>query len=65
MKKSLKTLLEGGVTFATGAILRLTTEGVDTPVITLTKVGVVLMFIGGALLLTGLAQTARNASLTS
>ncbi|MEU9603216.1 DUF5708 family protein [Streptomyces sp. NPDC048057] len=65
MKKSFKNLLEGGVAFAVGLVLNLFTDGVDTPVVTLTKVGVVLMFVGGALILTGLFQMVRGASLST
>jgi Family of unknown function (DUF5708) len=43
-----KQLLVGGGTFAVGLLLWLFTGGVETPVITLTKVGVVLMVLGAA-----------------
>ncbi|MEU5977154.1 DUF5708 family protein [Streptomyces sp. NPDC047315] len=65
MRKPYKNLLEGGVAFTVGLVLRLFTEGVDTPVVTLTKVGVVLMFVGGALILTGMFQMARSASVST
>ncbi|MFI7285494.1 DUF5708 family protein [Streptomyces anulatus] len=62
MKQASKNLLEGVITFAVGLALRLFTEGVETPVITLTKIGVVLMFVGGAFIVLGLFQSMRGAS---
>lgn len=60
MNKSTKNLLDGAATFAIGLVLRLFTEGVETPVVTLTKVGVVMMCVGGVLVVTGLYQRARG-----
>ncbi|MCK8676981.1 MULTISPECIES: DUF5708 family protein [Streptomyces] len=60
MGKAPRNLLEGVATFAAGLALRLFTEGVETPVVTLTKVGVVLMCVGGALVATGLFQAVRG-----
>ncbi|MGX2996244.1 DUF5708 family protein [Streptomyces sp. JNUCC 64] len=57
MAQASKNLSQGVVVFAIGLALRLFTEGVETPVVTLTKVGVVLMVIGGAMAVTGLFQT--------
>ncbi|MBT2897241.1 DUF5708 family protein [Streptomyces sp. McG3] len=62
MKKASKNLLEGVITFAVGVALRLFTEGVETPVITLTKVGVVLMVAGGVFIVLGLFQSMRGAN---
>jgi hypothetical protein len=55
-----KNLLEGVVTFVAGLVLWLFTGGVEVPVVTLTKVGVVMMCVGGVLVATGLYQAARN-----
>ncbi|MFG2641094.1 DUF5708 family protein [Streptomyces sp. NPDC048370] len=62
MKQASKKLLEGVVTFAVGLSLRLFTDGVETPVVTLTKVGVVLMCVGGVLAALGLFETMRKSS---
>ncbi|WP_052849269.1 DUF5708 family protein [Streptomyces avicenniae] len=59
MSSAGKNLVEGVLTFLAGLALRLFTEGVETPVVTLTSVGVVLMWVGGALILWGAAQAAR------
>ncbi|MEU1792586.1 DUF5708 family protein [Streptomyces sparsogenes] len=53
MSNALKQLLEGSVTLVVGLALWLFTGDVDLPVVTLTKVGVVMMFWGGAQLLYG------------
>ncbi|MFD0856594.1 DUF5708 family protein [Actinomadura adrarensis] len=55
-----KNLAEGVVTFVIGLVLRLFTGDVETPIITLTKVGVVLMVVGGVLVLIGLFQAVRG-----
>ncbi|MBQ0984033.1 hypothetical protein KBZ10_05740 [Streptomyces sp. F63] len=60
MASSTKNLAEGAVTFTVGLALWLFTGDVEIPVFTLTKVGVVLMAVGGALLLTGLFQSATR-----
>ncbi|MGW6568012.1 DUF5708 family protein [Streptomyces sp. NPDC054975] len=62
MKQASKNLLEGVVTFAVGLVLRLFTDGVETPVVTLTKVGVVLMWVGGVLVAWGLFQAVRGSN---
>jgi hypothetical protein len=54
-----KNLLEGAATLVTGLLLWLFAGDVELPFVTLTKVGVVMMCVGGALLLTGLFQAAR------
>ncbi|AXK33650.1 hypothetical protein DVA86_14300 [Streptomyces armeniacus] len=59
MNRPSRNLTEGSVTLLVGLALRLFTEGVETPVFTLTKVGAVLMVVGGVLLLTGLVQAVR------
>ncbi|MEU1669912.1 DUF5708 family protein [Streptomyces sparsogenes] len=53
MTNALKQLLEGGVTLVAGLALWLFTGDIELPVVTLTKVGVVMMFWGGAQLLYG------------
>jgi hypothetical protein len=60
MSQATKNLLEGAVTFAVGLVLWLFTGGVEVPVLTLTKVGVVLMCLGGALIAAGLYQSTRR-----
>ncbi|MDL5203839.1 DUF5708 family protein [Streptomyces sp. ALI-76-A] len=62
MNRPLRNLLEGAVTLVTGLLLWLFTGDVDVPVVTLTKVGVVMMWVGGALIATGLYQAARGSS---
>ncbi|MGW1670598.1 DUF5708 family protein [Streptomyces sp. NPDC002324] len=52
---------EGAGTFVIGLVLWLFTDGVEVPVVTLTKVGVVMMCVGGVLVATGLFQRARRA----
>jgi hypothetical protein len=60
MSQATRNLLEGAVTFVVGLVLWLFTGGVETPVITLTKVGAVMMCVGGALTATGLHQAVRR-----
>jgi hypothetical protein len=55
-----KNLLEGVVTLLAGLAVWLTTGGVEVPVVTLTKVGVVLMCVGGAQTAWGLYGAARR-----
>ncbi|MFD3502341.1 DUF5708 family protein [Streptomyces sp. NPDC058676] len=59
MSKAMKNLLEGVGTFGVGLVLWLFTGDVQTSVVTLTKVGVVMMCVGGALVLVGLVQALR------
>ncbi|WP_106396729.1 DUF5708 family protein [Actinocorallia populi] len=47
MNKDAKALLWGVVTFVIGLLLWRFTGDVETPVVTLTKLGVVLMVVGG------------------
>ncbi|MEV1010101.1 DUF5708 family protein [Streptomyces sp. NPDC049881] len=58
MNSAGRNLVEGVVTGLGGLALWQFTDGVDTPVVTLTKVGVVMMWVGGALVLWGAAQAA-------
>ncbi|AXE88666.1 MULTISPECIES: DUF5708 family protein [Streptomyces] len=60
MSKARGNLVEGAVTFVIGLGLWLFTGDVEIPVFTLTKVGVVLMCVGGVLAATGLWQGARR-----
>jgi hypothetical protein len=59
MSKARKNLLEGVGTFLVGLALWLFTEDVEVPVVTPTKVGVVMMCVGGAYVASGLYQAAR------
>ncbi|KUL25560.1 DUF5708 family protein [Streptomyces regalis] len=60
MSQASKNLLEGIVTFLIGLPLWLFTADVDVPVVTLTKVGLVMMCGGGALVLVGLYRRVRE-----
>jgi hypothetical protein len=60
MSTASKNLLEGLVTFLAGLPLWLFAEDVQVPVVTLTKVGLVMMCVGGALAATGLFQAVRR-----
>jgi hypothetical protein len=60
MSQASKKLLEGILTFLAGLPLWLFTEDVDVPVVTLTKVGLVMMCVGAALVLVGLSQRLRE-----
>lgn len=62
MSQSSKNLLEGAATFLVGLPLWLFTEDLDVPVVTLTKVGLVLMCVGGALVALGLFQRSREST---
>jgi uncharacterized membrane protein YiaA len=58
--KARANLVEGIVTFVIGLGLWLFTGDVEVPVVTLTKVGVVMMCVGGVLVAAGLWQGARH-----
>lgn len=58
--KARANLVEGIVTFVIGLGLWLFTGDVEVPVVTLTKVGVVMMCVGGVLVGAGLWQGARH-----
>ncbi|WP_086565279.1 DUF5708 family protein [Streptomyces africanus] len=60
MSKARGNLLEGAVTFVIGLGLWRFTGDVEVPVVTLTKVGVVMMCVGGVLVAAGLWQGARS-----
>ena len=60
MSQASRNLLEGAGTFLVGLPLWLFTEDVDVPVVPLTKVGLVMMCVGGAMVLTGLYQRRRE-----
>jgi hypothetical protein len=60
VNRASKNLLEGVVTLLAGVALWLVTGDVEVPVITLTKVGVVLMCVGGAQTAWGLYGAARR-----
>ncbi|MGW0845590.1 DUF5708 family protein [Streptomyces sp. NPDC002787] len=58
--KSTRNLAEGAGTFVIGLVLWLFADGVEVPVVTLTKVGVVMMCVGAVLVAAGLYQRARG-----
>ncbi|WP_128380212.1 DUF5708 family protein [Streptomyces cavernae] len=60
MSRARKNLLEGTVTLAIGLVLWMFTGGVEVPVVTLTKAGVVLMCVGGLQVTVGAYQTVRT-----
>ncbi|NGN67183.1 hypothetical protein G5C51_25150 [Streptomyces sp. A7024] len=60
MTPAKKNLMEGAITIVVGLCLWLFTDGVEIPVFTLTKVGLVLMVVGGAVAATGLFQAMRG-----
>ncbi|GAB2858142.1 DUF5708 family protein [Streptomyces deserti] len=62
MSRGARHLGEGSATFVIGLVLWLFTEDVEVPVVTLTKVGIVMMCAGGAQVLWGLYRSARTAS---
>lgn len=62
MASASKNIVEGSVIAGIGVVLRLFTEDVHIPVFTLTKVGVVLIAVGGIQLLYGGYQAFRGRS---
>ncbi|WP_338783175.1 DUF5708 family protein [Streptomyces sp. DG1A-41] len=60
MSKARGNLVEGAFTFVIGLGLLLFTGDVEFPVFTLTKVGIVMMCVGGVLVAAGLWQEARS-----
>ncbi|MEU0217678.1 DUF5708 family protein [Streptomyces sp. NPDC006265] len=60
MSKARGNLVEGVVTFVIGLGLWLFTGDVEVPVVALTKVGIVMMCVGGALVASGLWRAARG-----
>ncbi|CAL9578174.1 MULTISPECIES: DUF5708 family protein [Streptomyces] len=60
MSKAKQYATEGVITFLIGLALWRFTGDVDVPVVTLTKVGVVLMVVGGVLSANGLWHAARG-----
>ncbi|WP_298563103.1 DUF5708 family protein [Streptomyces luteogriseus] len=60
MSRARGNLMEGVVTFAAGLGLWLFAGDVEVPLVTLTKVGMVMMCVGGALVAAGLWQAARR-----
>ena len=61
MRADFKGLVGGGVTFVVGLLLWSFTGDVETPVVTLTKVGVVLMVVGGLEAAYGLYRSVAGA----
>ncbi|MCX3292025.1 DUF5708 family protein [Streptomyces sp. NEAU-H22] len=60
MSKARGSLVEGVVTIVIGLGLWLFTGDVEVPVVTLTKVGIVMMCVGGVLVASGLWRAARG-----
>ncbi|XVU30344.1 DUF5708 family protein [Actinoplanes sp. CA-054009] len=60
MSPTVKIMLSGAATFVVGLLLWLFTGDVETPVITLTKFGAVLMVFGALEFLWGLYQAVRS-----
>ncbi|MFE0425310.1 DUF5708 family protein [Streptomyces sp. NPDC058953] len=60
MRPARRNLTDGTVTALAGLALMLFTDGVEVPVVTLTKVGVVMMAIGAAGVLVGLVQSRKS-----
>ncbi|WP_306325314.1 DUF5708 family protein [Streptomyces venezuelae] len=60
MTPASKSLTEGAICAVAGTALFLFTEDVEIPVFTLTKVGAVLMVVGGLQLLYGTYQAIRT-----
>jgi hypothetical protein len=60
MKRASRNLLEGAATLVAGLGLWLFAGGVDLPVVTPAKVGVVMACVGGAEVLLGLCRAARG-----
>ncbi|MET9916018.1 DUF5708 family protein [Streptomyces sp. NPDC059605] len=58
MNPTMKALVGGGVTFVVGLVLWQFTGEIETPVVTLTKLGVVLMALGVLEVLYGLYKGA-------
>ncbi|CAL9422079.1 hypothetical protein SUDANB6_01872 [Streptomyces sp. enrichment culture] len=59
MTRASGNIAEGAVTAVTGLVLWLFTGEVEVPVVTLAKVGLVLMCVGGGRLLWGLGRSVR------
>ncbi|MEU4980884.1 DUF5708 family protein [Streptomyces sp. NPDC021969] len=62
MSRASKHLLEGAVTLLAGLALWLFTGDVEVPVVTLTKVGIVLMCVGGVQTAWGLTGAVRRSA---
>lgn len=65
MRSASKNMIEGIVFFVVGLGLRLFAEDVEIAFFTLSKVGVVLMFVGGATLAYGIFQQVRGSAKSS
>ncbi|WP_107654662.1 DUF5708 family protein [Nocardia suismassiliense] len=64
MNSGFKAVLMGGITLVIGFVLWQFTGDVETPVVTLTKLGIVLMVLGGLEVLYGLFKSVGGKSLT-
>ncbi|MFF3225103.1 DUF5708 family protein [Nocardia suismassiliense] len=64
MNSGFKAVIMGGITLVIGFVLWRFTGDVETPVITLTKLGMVLMVLGGLEVLYGLFKSVVAKSVT-
>jgi hypothetical protein len=64
MNSGFKAVLMGGITLVIGFLLWRFTGDIETPVVTLTKLGVVLMVLGGLEFLYGLFKSVGGKSAT-
>ncbi|MEU3601647.1 DUF5708 family protein [Streptomyces sp. NPDC006798] len=62
MRTARKNLIEGSSTALVGLALVLFGDGVGIPVFTLTKVGVVMLAVGGVMVLVGLVRSSRGSA---
>ncbi|CAM4522098.1 DUF5708 domain-containing protein [Nocardia ninae] len=64
MNSGFKAVIMGGITLVIGFVLWRFAGDVDTPVVTLTKLGIVLMVLGGLEVLYGLFKSVVGKSVT-
>ncbi|MFF3228137.1 DUF5708 family protein [Nocardia suismassiliense] len=64
MNSGFKAVITGGITLVIGFVLWRFTGDVETPVITLTKLGIILMVVGGLEVLYGLFKSVVGKSVT-
>lgn len=64
MNSSFKAVIMGGITLVIGFVLWRFTGDIETPVITLTKLGIVLMALGGLEVVYGLFKSVGGKSVT-
>ncbi|WP_194837735.1 DUF5708 family protein [Nocardia sp. XZ_19_369] len=64
MNSGFKAVITGGITLVIGFVLWRFTGDIETPVVTLTKLGIVLMVVGGLEVLYGLFKSVVGKSVT-